>query len=346
IYAQPINDEIFEIFHCNRWRESASVEIIHLDAALLPTVPVEIVINNLTSVGIPPLPLLNNPFISDDVKNLQCQMFDDCTCVPAETKANCYCKNLPIGTWFKSKRNQLPVLYPSLTFRQDASARVQATVTNMVTGEIVLSFQDTLETEILVDDDVCRVTASDLKGCYNRVKGSVAEAICFSSRDGSLAEIVCGETSFTIPCNTTESRSDLRFSLTKARINFACVVSCGRVTTSFDIAGILKFTASAQGLVEQWLSGESVSLSEIQWPDLAHIARVFLQWHKTLAIAIVTLLIAIAITYLVFTTCGMRIIFWLGTQHAKSLLQLVGLFWRFLRFTCVNLIVSAHRKQQ
>ncbi|RCN45078.1 hypothetical protein ANCCAN_08888 [Ancylostoma caninum] len=78
IYLVPVSDDIFELFHCNRWTEAAKIQVTHLDRLkktsntvtkfLLPNVPVKwgTFTITLSSIGIPPLPLLNTPFISNN----------------------------------------------------------------------------------------------------------------------------------------------------------------------------------------------------------------------------------------------------------------------------------------
>ncbi|KAK6009951.1 hypothetical protein OSTOST_25090 [Ostertagia ostertagi] len=106
----------------------------------------------LSSLSLPPLPLLNTRFITDSkhiaiwgpsanpalqcsnfssAQDLQCQVFEDCTCQPAETKANCRCRDFPIGLWFNTLRHRLPMTFPSLTFLQQEKT-VIARVSNMM----------------------------------------------------------------------------------------------------------------------------------------------------------------------------------------------------------------------
>ncbi|KAK6061782.1 hypothetical protein COOONC_00546 [Cooperia oncophora] len=60
---------------------------------------------------------------------------------------------------------------------------------------------------------------------------------------------------------------------------------CGTVANSFEISEILKFTYTASGTINKWLRGETHVGAETQWPDLWHIGDVFLQWYKSLMLA-------------------------------------------------------------
>ncbi|KHJ91498.1 integrase core domain protein [Oesophagostomum dentatum] len=125
IYLKPINDQVFELFHCNRWVESAKVEVTHFDVKakklytrginMIPNIPVKWKAFTfiLSELSFPPIPLLNSHFISSgngtalwpdnilpalrctnysNAVTLTCQVYEDCECLPAETKANCKCK--------------------------------------------------------------------------------------------------------------------------------------------------------------------------------------------------------------------------------------------------------------
>ncbi|ETN85895.1 hypothetical protein NECAME_16594 [Necator americanus] len=94
-------------------------------------------------------------------EELQCDVFEDCTCYSAETKANCKCKSLDIAARFQNLQYRLPVVTPSLSFRQERDGTIQARVPAMTTSEIIMTFQDDLSTKLLVDDAICTVGNAD-----------------------------------------------------------------------------------------------------------------------------------------------------------------------------------------
>ncbi|KAK6033317.1 hypothetical protein OSTOST_00454, partial [Ostertagia ostertagi] len=127
----------------------------------------------LTSLAFPPTPLLNTYFISDSRRTalwkrenhialrcpdrasaqlLNCTLFDDCRCTSAETHVNCRCTDFSISDWFNSTRNQLPVVFPAITFSPHRASRVQARVFSMVTAEVVITFQDAYKPALLIDE--------------------------------------------------------------------------------------------------------------------------------------------------------------------------------------------------
>ncbi|KAK6019881.1 hypothetical protein OSTOST_14476, partial [Ostertagia ostertagi] len=163
-----------EITHVDRMRKYSANTTLWLQ----PNVPQQwhTLKFTLSSVVLPPLPILSTQFITNSARtaiwksgaraalqcidytnaqNLTCPVFEDCVCMPAETKANCMCRDFPIGLWFNTLENQLPKTLSMLTFRQEEN-KVSARLFSMIMAEVILSFQDALVTEILVDDDLCK----------------------------------------------------------------------------------------------------------------------------------------------------------------------------------------------
>ncbi|KHJ79218.1 hypothetical protein OESDEN_21142, partial [Oesophagostomum dentatum] len=310
VYLVPNTSKIYEIFRCDRWREEAKVKFTHTDviqgkteflvASMKPNVPIswKAFTFTLSSLTVPPIPLLNVPFISDgsnlaiwkstlvpalrcnsvkDAESLQCDVIEDCYCSPAETKANCQCKEVDIQEPFRNLQHRLPITTPALSFRISREGLVQARVPAMTTSEIILTFQDDLKTDIVVDDAICTVSNAILVGCYKCAKGAAANIKCTSSKT-TQAEITCEGSSFSVPCDETGAESTLRFSFERAQIHITCSVSCGSVSMKFELGGILKFTNTAHALFSTWISGQSNNPSDFQWPDISHIVNVFLQW--------------------------------------------------------------------
>ncbi|VDP53845.1 unnamed protein product [Heligmosomoides polygyrus] len=231
----------------------------------------------LSSITLPPTPTLNSLFITDGINTalwdsrwtpalqcvnkttaneMNCNILEDCACFPAETKANCKCKQLNITEWFTSLQHRLPVVTPSVSFRRNKDGSVQASIHTMATSEMILTVQDKLDTEIMVDNAVCTVSNAVLNGCYNCAKGALAKVTCTSSKS-TQAEIRCKENSFAIKCDEKGTESTLYFSFIKARVHIICTVSCGNLQSTFEVGGILKFTPSAQAMVNMWLDGRT-----------------------------------------------------------------------------------------
>ncbi|KAK6036967.1 hypothetical protein COOONC_25528 [Cooperia oncophora] len=203
VYLKPRAQQVYEVFRCTRWTEAVKVKLKHSNAlngkttsyvALLnPNIPLKWLSYSFTlsSVAVPPLPSLNVPFITDGrntalwdshlvpplqcstadaADKLQCEVMENCVCNPAETKANCNCREINISAWFQNLQNRLPVRTPSLTFFRDREGRVVARVPSMTTSEIILSLDEDLETELLVEESICRVDDAFLIGVTNAQK--------------------------------------------------------------------------------------------------------------------------------------------------------------------------------
>ncbi|KAK6061101.1 hypothetical protein COOONC_01231 [Cooperia oncophora] len=244
-------------------------------------------------------------------------------CYPAE-KANCKCRQISIAHGLKICKHRFPVITPTMAFRRDKDGLVQASVSTMVTSEIVLILDNEYETNILVSNAV-------LSGCYNWRRRERRRVSSGTASRLAQAEIVCSDASFVVPCNVDGVESLLRFSFTKARINSRCSVSCGPVLSTFEIGGILKFTHSVEGMISSWIEGRTNSFQDIEFPDVFHIANVFTQWYKTLLLATGALALAIIVTYISIWTWGPKIL--LGVL--RLIAATVRLFFR----TCLRVLL-------
>lgn len=190
IYVKPSSSKFYEIFKCNRWEESAKVRITHVNMPrkktnsfvinMRPKVPVTFDVFTLTfsSVTVPPIPMLNTPFVSDRIntalrdanlipslqceneaaaQKLDCETKEQCVCYPAETKANCNCKNMNIAGWFQDVQNHLPVVLLSVSFRSNKEGEVQAVKATMTAADVILNLQDQFNTTITVIEAQCTI---------------------------------------------------------------------------------------------------------------------------------------------------------------------------------------------
>ncbi|VDK55264.1 unnamed protein product [Cylicostephanus goldi] len=376
IYLKPVSSTVFEVFHCNRWAQTVAIDFTHFDAQtgktneftalMLPNVPIrwESFSLTLSSVSMAPIPLLQSSFISNGnntalwdnqvkpalrcptskaARTLRCEIFEQCTCNPAETKANCNCLNVPILKQFEDLQRRMPVILPSITFEESIHG-VKASVQNMLSTEIIVTLQEDLRTNLVVDNDICTVENTQLIGCYNCEKGAHAKIKCFASRS-SKAEIICEGTSFTAPCGKRGIESVMRISPTQAMVRMKCSVSCGEVVTTFEVGGILKYTATFETVLYKWLTSNSKSApAEIQWPDFYHLFDVLSQWYKTVLIAGITLIAMLGITYALISTCGLRCVVILAKLIIKPIRTFYKLAWR-LCFAIMRSLMTKSRSK-
>lgn len=161
IYMEPINDQVYEIFQCNRWREIAKAEITHVGDTRKKssTLTIQLILNvpfkwksfTLTSASFtkPPIPLLNRQFITDgriiSISIWKTNALQHCDAQTPPMPKLLIAKFLrtarvfqqkprpnadaekSIGAWFNNIRNQLPAIFPSISFRRHLTSRIQAT---------------------------------------------------------------------------------------------------------------------------------------------------------------------------------------------------------------------------
>uniref|UniRef100_A0A0K0D1B2 Phlebovirus_G2 domain-containing protein n=1 Tax=Angiostrongylus cantonensis TaxID=6313 RepID=A0A0K0D1B2_ANGCA len=225
IYLAPTSPTIYEIFHCNRWKESAKVKITYFNAIQLlhvtqlqPNIPFKHRFFTLTlsSITVPPIPKLNTLLISDGKRTaiwnshitppLRC----DCVCYPEETQAT----------------------------------------------EMILYIQNKLETNVVVDKDMCTVDDTMLLGCYRCRKAAKAQVLCNSSRPAYPST---NRMSYGNLLNTMRQRWSTISTLIQLQLRQNRRKMYGHMwihtPTTFAIRGLLKFTSVANSMIDTWLKG-------------------------------------------------------------------------------------------
>ncbi|VDL63266.1 unnamed protein product [Nippostrongylus brasiliensis] len=311
---------------------------------MIPNVPVTLNLLRLTmtSISLPPIPTLNTDFITDNTdiaiwdssttpdliclsesyaRSLNCTLRDDCTCNGAENSVHCECSHNNVEEHFHQLNKQLPVKTPAWEIRKRADGTVQAKILQMVSADFMIEFNQTIDsTTTLVQNSNCVIPHASIEGCYHCEKGAFALVSCQASSN-SLAEIVCQQHSFVIPCGPTPVKSDLAFHLDSARQIFNCSVTCGDTVNHFTISGILKYVNEFHGTFKELIKGNTTNYREIRWPDLNHITDIILGWYKTLICSLILVIAALGLSYLFLQTMGWHVLKLL-TRIALALLCL------------------------
>ncbi|KIH68993.1 hypothetical protein ANCDUO_00673 [Ancylostoma duodenale] len=191
IYATPVNNKVYEIFNCPRWREEVvlTISVTELTKDALhhtPMIPQNIgtMKITLTPVTVTPTPALHASFITDgnntarwmslnhptllcssveEAENLECEMNTNCKCEPAEDSVNCICVDTNITEQFNSDlRNRLPVQHPWIEFEEHHSDEdfhtVKAIVPSLSTAELLVTIREDFDsTTKEVTDSLCTV---------------------------------------------------------------------------------------------------------------------------------------------------------------------------------------------
>ncbi|VDL84225.1 unnamed protein product [Nippostrongylus brasiliensis] len=372
IYYVPADQEVYEIFRCQTWKEKVELEIQSefitgkrtvSTVFLQPTVPQrhEQMRITLSSLTVPPMPALHSMFISngkdtalwnkdismpllcssrEEAQQLQCESAHKCNCQPAENRMRCNCAHVNITSAFYEIENRLPVRRPWISFVALNNTGVPAKIPTLVTAELLLTLKGDVTTTIKdVSDTTCVIPNSIAQGCYQCVQGAVANVTCTSDNQPTRANVRCNDKHFTIPCSPEGVTSQIRFTHMQARLKLQCTVTCGQQETTFEITGILQWVPTIHESMRRIINGESTIHNEIVFPDITHIVDTIFSGYKMIVITALSFAVAIFIGYLFFWTCGIRLI----VACCHLLLMAVRLFFLILRKILRGLVNILHR---
>ncbi|KAK5966975.1 Integrase catalytic domain-containing protein [Trichostrongylus colubriformis] len=355
IFAVPTTTTVYGIFRCTRWSQQVKLEVtvenFHYEKGkqqhnvmIKPNIPVQLpaIRLTMTSVSLPPTPLLHSHFITngqetsiwdrDKIPNLicasqkdavqsNCSIAEDCRCAPAESKIKCECSTINVEEEFNHLEAKLPIksaAWELATRKKDN--KVIAKIPDMVSADITINFRSTLDiVSLIIYDDHCTVENAVLHGCYRCSQGAQSTIRCTSDRD-TLGEILCGQDSFVVPCSQQSPESLLRFNFDTARQLLKCTISCGSITNSFVITGVLKYTGRLSIVFASMLEGNSTTYNTFQWPDISHVVDVILNWYKTLLFGLAVLALVLLLSYIYLPTVGLR----MCRLLTQSVLTLLG----------------------
>ncbi|VDK46162.1 unnamed protein product [Cylicostephanus goldi] len=328
IYLIPNDEKVYEFFKCNRWKPIVNMQLQVNDAdqspreynfQVVPNQPRSLppFIVTLSSISIPPTPMLHTNFLTDGTiiaqtptqlepplacasaqhaANLTCEVREDCKCTPAEVKMKCDCKEVNLTALIREPRYRLPILQPNLEFHP-INGTVVSKIPQLPTAEFVLRIKGRFNTTAMRSQAVCTSEDAHCQGCYKCAKGAKALITCKSSTPRTWAEIQCGDDAFTVQCTDQGVQTNLSFVSETALFYRKCTIQCGITISEFKITGLLHYTGSLEGAVRRVLKGESEIFSEINLPDFTHLAETFLTWWMTLAITALLVIVALLITY-------------------------------------------------
>uniref|UniRef100_A0A7I4Z0U8 Phlebovirus_G2 domain-containing protein n=1 Tax=Haemonchus contortus TaxID=6289 RepID=A0A7I4Z0U8_HAECO len=225
VYAVPTAETIYEVFRCMRWSQQVkllpTMEDFHHDGGkqqyelmVKPNIPVKLSSLRLTmtSVSLPPTPLLHSYFISNGhetsiwdksrvpnlicispkrAANLDCSVAEDCRCEPAESKVKCECSTIDVEKEFDHLEAKLPIRSPVWELSTSEDSTVTAKILDMVSADVTVNFQSTLkEVAMMVHNGHCSIEDADLNGCYSCSQGARSTVRCKFERK-TLGEVIC-----------------------------------------------------------------------------------------------------------------------------------------------------------
>lgn len=223
-------------------------------------------------------------------------MQDDCQCGPAENRVKCDCKPTNIGEIFSDISRQLPVLFPEGRFYQRPNSQIVASINQPVSAEFIITYEGTVSRTVQeVQQYRCSIENSILHGCYRCQKGARASITCKSDQP-TLANIVCEQDTFSVPCSPKGETTNLHLQRNFARDQINCSAHC-LTTTHFMLSGLLKYVEPFRNPFSATIN-ESATYHELRGADLSHIFATFLSWYKTAVFLAVLLVIVLIATYL------------------------------------------------
>jgi hypothetical protein len=227
----------------------------------------------LKTFSIPPVPVLDKPFITDGdrilsmeasppgqptpgkIGSFQCETKEDakefnkcyfppstCTCQARVDRAACTCTPLDLNQLFNDHPNYLlPIQTPVLVLYPDKHEQhksVFASFTQSSTIQINLEFNN-YQINFKVHRTRCDVKLVSLAGCFECVTQSKLTLTCQTDQSSTLAVIDCEDTVTSIPCNASRVQTTISVAFRTQDVNKKCKVSCGGYDSTLLVKGTL-----------------------------------------------------------------------------------------------------------
>ena len=352
LFAEPTDEKTYEVFKCSTWQLKIEIEVeLHLSddgkiitekLVLYPGKTAKLKTLEFALIGVtqPPLPILNQVFVTDGdhiftviqasetgmpiagtIGEFQCgtrekaKNFNECVftpnlcqCFPQESTVHCRCTQLSIAAMFSKAEHSLPLEMQGLTISgkgTDLSAQLGslANLELQVTSQNVSLFY-------VYGPSTCQVTPISFKGCYSCVPGAKLKYSCKTDKGKNLLALVeCGkDTNFNAICSETSHVDEVSINFQRADIEEPCTVSCGGPKTTFVLKGTLVFIEKEMVVnitdVHHGHKGKAEWSNPFSGLDFKHIFD-FLKSNWLMVIF--SILGAILCVYLILTICPILI---------------------------------------
>ncbi|KAK6052227.1 hypothetical protein COOONC_10268 [Cooperia oncophora] len=247
VYHVPVNDAVYEVFHCPTWNEKASITFEQMNwgaRSFIQTVELKQNVQKrlgrtnvqLAMLESAHMPVLSDRFIrgpgylaklqhhdsfsyacwedtgnpTNNLNTTRCSIRDTCSCKPAEDSINCYCTHNNVS---KLAINQiLPIKFPNAHIQGEGQDAIVTLRTVEASAELLINL-DLNITNILttVDDFKCDIPSASIQGCYNCIRGAITYITCTSDIPKVLSEITCESQSFVAICSPRGHTNEIRF---------------------------------------------------------------------------------------------------------------------------------------
>jgi len=276
IYALPAARHIYELVRCPTWQYRIKVAFTFnhaiqgsgvLRMEMTPGVTYHVKGTNVSftpsPMGLPPLPILGEPFLINHTHGalasslptvLHCpsrtaafdfkcrldnQACSECQVYPQAGVVQCDCNDFVLEKLFTNPYLSFPLKLSHLSIYKRKEGIV-ATVPYTPVNVIMESKGTTLVVEQTLA--VCRIEPIKLVGCYNCLTGGRLSYHCVSSFGEVMASIRCADrTTFLAHCNPKGKPSSVVLGWSHPQVDTNCSVDCGYGLTSFSLNGTLIF---------------------------------------------------------------------------------------------------------
>lgn len=276
VYHVPVDDELFEVFHCPTWNQkvgisyeettwqrkpkTCNIELLRSVRKSMTNTEIEV-----ASIETPPLPLLTSTFIhnsrhtarleqnydfsyacilrlnsSTKIHDEECTIQDTCSCNPAEDSISCYCQHNNVSQYM-SIDHILPLRLPNSQIATEGKNSTVTVRTSDAALELALLIDSKLSNiKLNIDRFQCEIKTFPIHGCYKCIKGAVIHIDCQSNIENAIAEVECNSQSFTLRCTKKGYRNEIHFYSNTAQFYEICHARC-ETHRIFTISGQLHF---------------------------------------------------------------------------------------------------------
>ncbi|VDK43992.1 unnamed protein product [Cylicostephanus goldi] len=267
----PRNTDVYEVMDCLEWKPSVNISlqltlfnrVVSKQLILLPYVTQKFEEIEFTAISVhkPALPILHRRFAVSETNALSipegCKLLVECpsattalsnfkscanrmicACIGTSPPTRCDCPNENIWDIEADQSNKLPTITPfSETFVYGSSI-----VTTTQEAEVTVK----IESKLLLDsghytlDQECKVSVTNVTGCYDCQEGATIFISCLTEIDAWLT-IKCGAHTFPVECGAKSMQSKIVLDYDQAIVEEKCTATCKGQQVEFDLAGHLEY---------------------------------------------------------------------------------------------------------
>ncbi|KAL6737889.1 hypothetical protein Aduo_011494 [Ancylostoma duodenale] len=227
----------------------------------------------------------------------KCRVIDTCSCTAKSVENDCHCANVNITEKMNSIDTRLPLR--NSEFRMVADWNTVEAISHSSVAEISISTEVNWTTATMVSPTECEVAASNVRGCYNCIRGATVNFTC-TSTEKTIAEVICTDSHYAIDCGPNTPLTTVVINSNTAHYISQCGVQCGEIKHDLSISGILNYHSIWKDDPATAVNKRANYVNLINIPDINNIAEIITKWWCTSLVAAVAVAVAVITTVL----CG------------------------------------------